>query len=322
MDIKTLAHLEPIHKRQPDWVVRRGNMFNNQTFIGSDGERRYANLVIKLLSLPLKIFFKYTQLDAIFSRLAAKIELKHIDFFFAGLPDGLNGFKVLHLSDFHFDTNPHLIGQLRKLLLGQSVDVICATGDFFEDINKATVSDLDDFLQITNNINAGFGLIAVLGNHDSPETVRLLEDRGVRVLINEKVILSYNDNLIEITGVDDPSYYFHETAIEALRHRENGDFRIALVHSPELAEYAEQSGYDLYLTGHTHGGQICLPLIGGIFNDLLTCRGYTRGKWQHGNLQGYTSFGIGTSLLKIRFNCQGDATIITMRRAVEQIGAV
>jgi predicted MPP superfamily phosphohydrolase len=71
---------------------------------------------------------------------------------------------------------------------------------------------------------------------------------------------------------------------------------------------------DLYLCGHTHGGQICLPWIGPPFLNARCRREYGSGEWRHNAMQGYTNRGIGTSTLPVRYNCPPEAAVITLRR--------
>ena len=81
---------------------------------------------------------------------------------------------------------------------------------------------------------------------------------------------------------------------------------------------AADHGFHLYLTGHTHGGQICLPGGRPILTHLTQHRRYARGQWRHGAMQGYTSTGIGVSALPVRYNNRGEVALITLRRATAQ----
>ena len=92
-------------------------------------------------------------------------------------------------------------------------------------------------------------------------------------------------------------------------------FRILLQHSPELLDEAAAASVALYLCGHTHGGQICLP--GGIplMTNIRTPRRYASGLWQHGDMTGYTSVGVGVSVMPLRFFSKGEVAVITLRRA-------
>jgi predicted MPP superfamily phosphohydrolase len=80
-----------------------------------------------------------------------------------------------------------------------------------------------------------------------------------------------------------------------------------------MLEDAAQHGVHLYLCGHTHGGQICLPIIGPIIVNANCHRKYTRGVWRYKNVQGYTSAGVGTSGVPVRFFCRPEIGLIELR---------
>jgi hypothetical protein len=95
---------------------------------------------------------------------------------------------------------------------------------------------------------------------------------------------------------------------------EDGAFRIVVCHSPEMYEMAAGAGCSLYLGGHTHGGQVCLP--GGV--AIVTCatipRRMLKGRWRWGDMAGYTSRGSGASGVAVRFFCRPEITVVTLRR--------
>ena len=96
-------------------------------------------------------------------------------------------------------------------------------------------------------------------------------------------------------------------------------FRIALVHSAEIADHAAAAGFGLYLCGHTHGGQICLPNGRSLFTRLRRCHFGARGEWRAGAMIGYTSNGLGVGEVPLRFNCRGEIAMITLRRGATGI---
>ncbi len=109
-------------------------------------------------------------------------------------------------------------------------------------------------------------------------------------------------------------YYYTQATARALRAAPAG-FRIALVHSAELADVAAAAGFSLYRAGHTHGGQVCLPGGRPILTHMSRLRGYASGLWRCGAMAGYTSTGVGVSSVPVRFNTRGEAVLITLRRA-------
>jgi predicted MPP superfamily phosphohydrolase len=95
------------------------------------------------------------------------------------------------------------------------------------------------------------------------------------------------------------------------------EFAILLSHTPEIYRQAAHADFDLMLSGHTHGGQICLP--GGIpvTLDSVLPRRMGRGRWTYGRMIGYTSAGVGTSVVTARFNCPPEITIHTLRGVLD-----
>jgi predicted MPP superfamily phosphohydrolase len=102
-------------------------------------------------------------------------------------------------------------------------------------------------------------IYGVLGNHDSILMVPELEDMGVRVLLNECEIISRGDEAIYLAGIDDAHYYRVDNIEKAASEIPRDGFSILLSHTPEVYRQAAHAGFDVFLSGHTHGGQICLP---------------------------------------------------------------
>lgn len=136
---------------------------------------------------------------------------------------------------------------------------------------------------------------------------------GLQVLLNQTVTIERPDGILHLTGLDDVHSFYTEAAHDALREDRTG-CRIAAVHSAEVADLAAAAGVDLYLCGHTHGGQIRLPWGGPLMTRLRRCRAYSHGLWRHGNMVGYTSNGAGVATIPIRFNCPPEVALIVLRQ--------
>lgn len=143
--------------------------------------------------------------------------------------------------------------------LWEKVYDICAmTGDYRTKISGSTKDTLKALKKITSTIRAKDGILVTLGNHDTYRMAEPLEKMGRTVLANESIFISKDNSRIQITGIDDPYYYYTDQALTALEETAGG-FKFALVHTPSLYDVAAENGYRFYLCGHTHGGQICLP---------------------------------------------------------------
>jgi predicted MPP superfamily phosphohydrolase len=246
-------------------------------------------------------------------RNALKIETEEIEFSFAGLPPAFDGFRILHLTDFHLDMLPGLAAAIQTQVAACPADVCFITGDYRDDETGPMPSIVEPLSRIIGGVRAPDGIFSTLGNHDDLRMARALEDMGVRVLANETVALARGGERIQVTGVDDVSRFYTPAAEDALARVPQG-FRIALVHSPEFAAEAARHGSDLYLAGHAHGGQICLPGGKPVFTRLMRNRAYAVGRWRLGAMTGYTSRGAGFSGRPVRFNSTGEVTLITLRR--------
>jgi predicted MPP superfamily phosphohydrolase len=155
---------------------------------------------------------------------------------------------------------------------------------------------------------------AVLGNHDCIEMVPLLEAGGIRMLLNEHAVVEHGGASIQLAGVDDPHYYETDNLHQALDGVPESAFKILLVHSPEICRKAAFSGVNLYLCGHTHAGQICLPGGRPLLINSKCPRECHSGLWTFEEMTGYTSRGAGTSSVDVRFNCPPEITVHTLRR--------
>ena len=113
-------------------------------------------------------------------------------------------------------------------------------------------------------------------------------------------------------GVDDPHRYKCDNLDAALATIPNDAFKILLVHSPEMYRLAPASGIHLYLCGHPHAGQIRLSSIGALLKNARCPRSYTQGQWKHGAMPGYTSAGVGCTLLPARYNCAPEMNVIEL----------
>ncbi|MBF0326108.1 MAG: metallophosphoesterase family protein [Alphaproteobacteria bacterium] len=228
------------------------------------------------------------------------------------LPKAFDGYRLLHLTDMHLDGNDHLAEAIAAAVAGTAPDLCVLTGDYGGEEHKHTNIVRQRLALILKAAAPHDGFVAVLGNHDEHTFAKHLHDLGVRPLINERLAVKRGDDAIWLTGLDDVSRFFTPAARKAMAAPVDG-FAIALVHSPEIADVAAASGHALYLCGHTHGGQVCLPGGAALFKRLSLFRGYFRGVWRHHDLVGYTSQGAGFSVLPLRTFTTPEITVITLK---------
>lgn len=246
-------------------------------------------------------------------RNALTLDLTEIELGFTGLPPAFDGYRILHLADLHIDALPGLAERVVALVDGVEVDLCVLTGDYRFRVGGGHEAILEPMRAVIEAVRARDGKVATLGNHDSVAMVRPFEAMGLNVLVNQILTLERGGDRLHVVGVDDVHTFRTRAAVQAIETVPEG-FLLALVHSPEFVELAAEAGVSLYLTGHTHGGQVCLPGGWPIVTSSKAGRALAVGLWRRGEMLGYTSRGIGVSSLPVRFNCRGEATVITLRR--------
>jgi uncharacterized protein len=242
---------------------------------------------------------------------AKTIQIHELTLKFSNLPPAFHGFRILHLSDLHIDSIPGFVSLLTAKIKCVKFDICLLTGDYRRDITGKFSQILKPIKILSKYIQAPDGTFAVLGNHDTYLMARHEQDSGMNLLINESVEIIRAGQKILITGTDDPFNFYTEPAILCMETK-GYDFKIAMVHTPELSKVAAENGYDLYLCGHTHGGQICLKEGHPLISHQFEGKQFNQGLWKMGNMVGYTSRGAGVSGIPIRFNCPPETTVITL----------
>ncbi len=231
---------------------------------------------------------------------------------FTSLPPAFENFTILHLSDLHVDISEGAMRRLVGIVSDLRYDICVLTGDY----RGKTYGPFDACLKGVNELRTQLKgpLYGVLGNHDSFHMAPSLETMGIRMLFNECETISRGSNQIYLAGIDDAHFYRADDIEKAAKRIPKGAFSILLSHSPEVYDRAARAGFDIMLSGHTHGGQLCLPGGVPIKLEARLPRRMGAGAWHHVGMAGYTSVGVGTSLLPVRLNCPPEITLHTFRQ--------
>ena len=241
-------------------------------------------------------------------RNAARVAVRHNRIQTALLPEELSGFTILQLSDLHADISERAIQHVASLLDEiLTYDICVLTGDY----RGQTYGPFDETLAAVGELAKRFKAPAycVLGNHDTIRMVPGLEQLGIRVLINESEMIERRGKRLHLVGVDDAHFFRADNIEKAALEIPNDEFSILLSHTPEIYRQAAHADFNLMLAGHTHGGQICLPGGFPVILDAVLPRRYGSGAWRHRGMHGYTSKGMGTSVVPVRFNCTPEITL-------------
>ncbi|MBN1425264.1 metallophosphoesterase [Candidatus Fermentibacteria bacterium] len=230
-----------------------------------------------------------------------------------GLPQALYGLKVVHLSDFHrghWVSEDH-IGRAGDLARTLDADLVVLTGDFVTGRASYAWSCLDALGSIPSRL----GTFAVMGNHDwwTDSTVvrRALARAGVHVLSNAAVRITLDDSPLWLLGVEDmwsPAF----SLAKAVYAAGSNEPRILLCHNPDVFATASAWGLDLVLSGHTHGGQVCLPGIGPLLLPIRADRRLASGTHRVGRTSIHVTRGVGVVAPPVRINCPPEVSRITL----------
>lgn len=218
----------------------------------------------------------------------------------------LKGLKVVFASDFHI--KPYETFRLKRVIRAineQNPDIVLLGGDYVNGHKKGMSMTIDKIAKEFSNIHSKYGTYAVIGNHDGwqgkEEVITELEKNKIKVLLNSNVCFDY----FCIAGVDDLQTGNPDVK-KALPL--NGKPVILLSHTPDIMPDVPHS-VNLTLAGHLHGGQIRLK------NALIVPskfgKKYSDGFLDDNGKKIYTTYGLGTSILPVRFNCPPEITVIT-----------
>ena len=242
-------------------------------------------------------------------------------------PARLDGFKIALLSDFHYDPyfSEHPLHAAVPLVNNLHPDLIVLTGDFVslpmfgetEESDLKAASAAEPCARLLRQMQASHGLWAILGNHDCATDAEVvtnaLRGQGIPVLANQSAPIETSGARFWLSGVND---VLNDTAdLDAtLRPIPRDEATILLAHEPDYADQVAGHPVELQLSGHSHGGQVRIPLLGAPYLPRMG-RKYVWGLYRIGALTLYTNPGLGTLGLPIRWNCPPEVTLLTLRRA-------
>lgn len=243
------------------------------------------------------------------------VVVRHVDVPVVGLAPEWDGYRLAHLSDLHvggFDDLRRARDWVRQTnRLG--ADVIVVTGDLV----TSGVAHYDAAATALGELRAPDGVFVVMGNHDqwdNPSFVRRLRERGLRVLLNETVVLERGGARLNLSGVDDP-YSGKSDLRAALLGRAPGAASVLLAHYPHFFEPARAAGVDLVLSGHTHGGQVALPFFAERYSLANWTGQRNRGVYRAGRTTLYVNAGLGTTGPPLRVGVPPEIALLTLRAA-------
>lgn len=224
------------------------------------------------------------------------------------IPASFDGLKIIHFSDIHYNraiTKTKLNKIINEINL-INPDIVVFTGDL---IDKDTIISDDDFKYLTetfSKINAKYGKYAIFGNHDYnhyDDIIKVYNNSNFKYLENSyDIIYNKNNEKIFIGGIGNISYNLDDLdkTMEYFNSNQDIDFKIILTHEPDITDnIIDDYNVNLILAGHSHNGQIRLPIIGAIYTPPGAKKYYDE-YYQINNTKLYISSGIGVSTINYR----------------------
>ena len=234
------------------------------------------------------------------------------------IPRSFDGATIIQLSDIHGE----IPDEAADFLLENTPTALVLTGDTIDERTE----DFDNILDLLSKAAERFPVFLVTGNHeqwldDTENLIERIEKTGARVLGGKTAALALNGETIYISGIPDPAFMDDKLAESALMRQnkitaEKDGFNILLFHRADMLDCFDNSGYDLILSGHLHGGQIRVPLIGGVLSpNGKWLPDYSGGIYElNGGAVGISNRGLTNSTGLPRIYNRPEAVLITLRR--------
>jgi predicted MPP superfamily phosphohydrolase len=261
-----------------------------------------------------------------------RVRVSHVPVAVHGLPRAFDGLAIAHLTDLH--RSRVVTGEYLADCIAQAnavrPDLMVFTGDYITHTNHfGRVGELvnggrdvvaefaRDCVRSMSAARARYGVLASLGNHDhwydAEFVTRLIRQAGIPVLRNESVGVRINGEVLPVVGLGD----LWEEGVDVSRAFAGVDapFALVLMHNPDFFERWPQPGAHLILAGHTHGGQVNIPLLGPPIVPSNFGAKYAQGLFQRGDTQMYVSRGVGMIYPPVRFNCPPEIVVCHLQSA-------
>lgn len=253
---------------------------------------------------------------------------------FKNLPASFDGLRIVQISDFHMGSFLNSIDEVEvavELINDQNADLLLFTGDFVNNLS----SEMDKFIHILNKLTSRSGKYSILGNHDYGEyvpwnsiedkrnnldrLVKIQEDLGFKMLINESDKVVIDEEEIELVGVENwglPPFPQYGDLDKALSNTNPDSFKILMSHDPTHwdEQVLDKTNIDLTLSGHTHGAQFGIEIPGWRWSPVNMRYKRWGGLYTEGKQSLYVNTGIGFIGFPGRVGMPPEITVIELKK--------
>lgn len=244
------------------------------------------------------------------------LTLTEKDIHMPNLPPALDGLVIAQLTDFHFkpDKDEQMIAKAVATVNAAKPDIIALTGDFITE-SPAVFAPL---MSVLSELEAKHGIYGIMGNHDGwHQSAGFFrkghQQAGMEFLVNQGTSIQVRGEKLFIVGTD--SIWSGKVDAPKCWRGHGGETVLALVHEPDVFDaLSENYKVDLQLSGHTHGGQCRVPLIGYAPVTVKYGRNYLYGEYEKGDSRIFVSRGLGTVGSRVRFACAPEVAVLTLRQ--------
>jgi predicted MPP superfamily phosphohydrolase len=293
----------PTPKRQPRKPVSRLRKWTRRAFIG-----------VALAGLATPVIGLWC---------AKRPRVERVEVWLPRLPAEADGLRVAALSDTHVGRwrDGRSVTHAVEMANAEEPDLALLLGDYCHRLAGGTQASFDEAIHPFAGLTAPLGIFAIMGNHDywdgEEEVQRAFETAGVPLLVNEHRRVPIRTGHLAVVGLDD--LWVGGTSVgDAYEGLPSHVPRLTLSHNPDRFIENDDADLGLMLSGHTHGGQICIPGFGPIRVPIQHTQ-YAMGLHERGGHLLYTSRGVGTITPPIRLFCPAEVSIITLRAGWREV---
>ena len=276
----------------------------------------FTIFLITIVYVPIRVVYDYNS-----------VEIREVIFKKENLPEVLNGFKIGFVSDIQADkyTDEKRLSKFIEKLNSTNPDLVLMAGDMI----TSTPNFIEFSAKQLSKVKAKNGVFTCVGDHDNwayrgdnerslSEVTKALSKVDIPMIDNNKLMLGIDSSNIQVTFITNT---YVETISERLldsltTNHNNADLKIFLTHQPRefMIKKAAEKNYDLYLCGHTHGGQITFLFPFYNLSPTMIETTYMRGEFWFDEMMMVVTRGLGMSLAPIRYNSTPEITLITLNK--------